>query len=192
MKQQEDLETARLILRPWREEDASSLYKYAQDPDIGPRAGWPPHTSVEISKEVIRTIFSAPETYAIILKETGEPIGCIGIRFNENVHSQKKEGNDAEIGYWIGKPYWGKGLIPEAVNYLLHRCFTTLNISTVWCGYYEGNNQSRRVMEKCGFIYHHTEPNKLSPLGDIRTEHFTRITIDEWKNSMGINLINIR
>lgn len=185
MKQQENLETARLILRPWREEDASSLYKYAQDPDIGPRAGWPPHTSVEISKEVIRTIFSVPETYAIILKETREPIGSIGIRFNEDVHSCKKEEHDAEIGYWIGKPYWGKGLIPEAVHYLLHRCFTTLNISTVWCGYYEGNNQSRRVMEKCGFIYHHTEPNKPSPLGDIRTEHFTRITIDEWKSFMG-------
>ena len=56
------METKRLILRPWSLDDASSLYKYAQDPAVGPIAGWPPHTSVENSREVIRTIFSAPET----------------------------------------------------------------------------------------------------------------------------------
>ena len=179
---QKTLETTRLILRPWQETDAASLYKYAQNPDIGPRAGWPPHSSVEISREVIRTIFSAPETYAVVLKETGEPVGSIGILFNENVHSREKKENDTELGYWIGKPYWGQGLIPEAVRCLLYRCFTELNISAVWCGYYEGNSQSRRVMEKCGFSYHHAEPAKPSPLGDIRTEHFTRITVEEWKN----------
>lgn len=50
------MKTERLILRPWTEEDAASLYKYAQDPKIGPIAGWPPHTSVENSREVIRDI----------------------------------------------------------------------------------------------------------------------------------------
>ena len=53
------LETERLILRPWREEDADDLYIYASDPDIGPPAGWPPHTSVESSREIIRTVLSA-------------------------------------------------------------------------------------------------------------------------------------
>ena len=72
------LTTDRLILRPWRESDAGILYKYAKDPEIGPAAGWPPHTSVEDSLEVIRTVFSAPETYAVVLKETGEPVGSIG------------------------------------------------------------------------------------------------------------------
>lgn len=54
------METERLILRPWREEDAGMLYKYASDPEIGPIAGWPPHTSVENSLEIIRTVFNAP------------------------------------------------------------------------------------------------------------------------------------
>lgn len=71
------MKTERLILRPWTEEDAASLYKYAQDPKIGPIAGWPPHTSVENSREVIRDILSAPETYAVVLKETNEPIGSV-------------------------------------------------------------------------------------------------------------------
>ena len=69
------LTTDRLILRPWQESDAEALYKYAKDPEIGPAADWPPHTSVEDSLEVIRTVFSAPETYAVVLKETGEPVG---------------------------------------------------------------------------------------------------------------------
>ena len=63
------METERLILRPWREEDALPLYKYAKNPAVGPIAGWPPHTSVENSREVIRDILSAPETYAVVLKE---------------------------------------------------------------------------------------------------------------------------
>ena len=74
-----EIATERLVLRPWQESDAESLYKYAQDPAIGPISGWPPHTSVEDSLNVIRTIFSAPETYAVVLKETGEPVGSAGI-----------------------------------------------------------------------------------------------------------------
>lgn len=64
------LETRRLILRPWEERDAEELYRYAQDDRIGPIAGWPPHTSVENSLEIIRTVLSEPETYAVILKDT--------------------------------------------------------------------------------------------------------------------------
>lgn len=180
---QEQMETERLILRPWTEYDAPALYKYAQDPAIGPIAGWPPHTSVENSREIIRNILSAPETYAVILKETNEPIGSVGIMFGDGVHSADMEEGDAEIGYWLGVPYWGQGLIPEAVNRLLSRCFEELDIKRVWCGHYDGNTKSRRVMEKCGFKYHHTEEGKTSPLGDIRTEHFTLLTREEWKRT---------
>ena len=62
------METERLILRPWQENDAETLYKYASDPDVGPRAGWPPHKSVEESREIIRTIFHNDRTWAIELQ----------------------------------------------------------------------------------------------------------------------------
>ena len=172
--------TKRLILRPWQETDAEALYKYAQDPAIGPVAGWPPHTSVEDSLNVIRTVFAAPETYAVVLKETGEAVGSIGI-MSGSQHSTEMQADEAEIGYWIGRPYWGQGLIPEAVHRLLGRCFDDLGMTAVWCGYYEGNTKSCRVMEKCGFRFHHTEKGKTSPLGDVRTEHFMRITQKEWE-----------
>ena len=63
------LTTERLILRPWTETDAEDLYRYAKDDRVGPTAGWPPHSSVDNSAEIIRTVFSAPETYAVCLKE---------------------------------------------------------------------------------------------------------------------------
>lgn len=184
------LETSRLILRPWQEADAEALYKYAKDPAIGPIAGWPPHTSIAHSLEIIRTVFTAPETYAVVLKETNEPVGSAGIMFGDGMHSAAMQADEAEIGYWIGVPYWGQGLIPEAVRCLLQRCFIDLGVSAVWCGYYDGNTQSRRVMEKCGLTYHHTESGNTSPLGDIRTEHFMRITAEEWKALQQIREIN--
>ena len=62
------LETERLILRPWCPSDAENLYEYAKDPEVGPIAGWPSHTGVENSREVIKEVLSADETYSCMLK----------------------------------------------------------------------------------------------------------------------------
>ncbi len=172
--------TERLILRPWRETDVEALYKYACDPDIGPMAGWAPHSSIEDSMEIIRTVFAAPETYAVVLKESGEPVGSCGIMFADGLHSADMKQGEAEIGYWIGKPYWGQGLIPEAVKALLSRCFNELGLVAVWCGYYDGNLKSKRVCEKCGFKFHHTNPGVVSPPGDKRTAHFYIMTKEDY------------
>ena len=178
-----ELVTGRLLLRAWRESDAGALYEYARDPEIGPAAGWPPHTSVDDSLNVIRTVFSAPETYAVVLKSTGEPVGSIGLLFGKDSHVAVIRPDEAEVGYWIGRPYWGQGLIPEAVRRLLRRCFEDLGLSAVWCCYYDGNAKSRRVMDKCGFRFHHTESVAVSPLGDVRTEHFMKLAKAEWEVS---------
>ena len=78
------LETERLILRPWEEKDAEECYKYAKDPRVGPIAGWPVHTSVENSRQVIRDVLMVPETYAIVLKETDLPIGMTDIGYGDS------------------------------------------------------------------------------------------------------------
>ena len=175
------METERLILRGWTEEDAEALFRYARDPEVGPVAGWAPHESVDYSREIIRTVFASPEVYAVVLKESGEPVGCCGlVPFGGNP-TDVSTAAEAEIGYWIGKPFWGHGLIPEAVNALLTRAFTQLNLTTVWGVVYDGNLRSQRVLEKCGFKYHHTAEPAVSPLGDVRTEHFFRITEEDRK-----------
>lgn len=174
------LETERLILRPWEETDAEECYKYAKDPQVGPIAGWPVHTSVDNSREIIKTVLSAPETYAVVLKTTGLPVGSIGLMLGKtsNIGLPDTEG---EIGYWIGVPYWGQGLIPEAVRELMKYSFEELKIEKMWCGYFDGNEKSKRVQEKCGFRYHHTKENVSCAIeGLLRTEHITCITRQEW------------
>lgn len=175
------IETERLILRPWREDEAEELFKYASDPDIGLIAGWNPHSSVGESLEVIRTVFAAPETYAVVLKSAGKPVGCCGIMFPNGLQSAEMSTKEGEIGYWIGKPYWGQGLIPEAVKALLSRCFNKLGLDAVWCVYYEGNTKSKRVCEKCGFKFHHTNSDIVSPIGDTRTEQFCLMTKKDYE-----------
>ena len=174
-------ETERLILRPWREDDADELYKYASDPDIGLPAGWQPHTSVENSLEIIRNILTAPETYAVCLKTDGKPIGSIGLHRNDLAEAD----DEYELGYWIGKPFWGQGLIPEASREILHYAFEDLKMKRIWCGYYEGNEKSRRVQEKLGFVHHRTtEGIQLPLLGETRTGHSNLMTRERWQQVM--------
>ena len=174
------LYTPRLLLRPWRPEDAEDLFEYAKDPAVGPAAGWQPHASAEESRIIIRDILSAEETYAVCLKETGRPVGnaalMIGGRNNPGLPAA-----EAELGYWLGRPFWGRGLIPEASRELIRHAFKDLGLQTLWCGYFEGNGKSKRVQEKCGFVYHHTKENVYNTnLDETRTVHFTRLTKEEW------------
>ena len=129
MKKVITLQTERLTLRPWKESDAEALYRYACNPNIGPIAGWPPHTSVENSREIIKTVLSAPGSYAVVLKETNETVGSVGIMTaRSEICSAKMTDSECEIGYWIGEPYWGQGLIPEAVSELIRYAFEDLQI----------------------------------------------------------------
>lgn len=173
--------TDRLILRAFTENDAESLYKYASDEDIGPAAGWPAHKSVAESLHVIKTVFSVKETYAICLKEDNVAIGAVGIKVKDQTDMTEKD-DECEIGYWLGKPFWGQGIVPEAVLEILRRAFQDLGMSTVWCGHYEGNFKSKRVIEKCGFKYHHTTDEVPVPLlSETRKGHVYYITKKMWK-----------
>ena len=149
-------ETKRLRIRPWTESDARSLFKYASDPEV-------------------REIFSNGHTWAIELKESGEAVGCI-------CYYDQKESNipigeqDAEIGYWIGKPHWNRGLATEALRGMVDYCFNTRGFLTLWSDFFVDNPASGRVMEKCGFR-DTGEENLLSHLyrGDERPVRIMRL-----------------
>lgn len=166
--------TDNLILRPWSENDVSDLYKYAKDPEIGPSAGWLPHKNLEESRKVIDDVLMLPGTYAIVLKKTNEVIGSIALQ----VGSKEKRGLgseplQAEIGYWLAKPYWGNGFTPEAARVLIKFGFEELKVNKIWIAYFDGNERSRRVTEKLGFTYSHTVERKIPALKSIKMEHFT-------------------
>ncbi len=232
------LVTDRLILRPWLQEDASALYRWAKNPNVGPRAGWPPHVDVSHSRSSIRDILTRPEIYAIVLRDTSEPIGSVGL---QNFRLADAEGNmlsyfderqsenplvctrpgeedgeaaeeisdetvkeiaggavketaeeaagetaeetigvtadfgggihvEAELGYWLAEPFWHKGIMTEAARALLEHARRDLGMRRIWADYYEGNDASRRVMERLGLHFHHVEEDRfVAPLNERRT-----------------------
>ena len=146
------MQTERILLRPWKDSDAEALYKYASDPEVGPRAGWPPHKSVEESLEIIRTVFNdATNTWAIELKETGEAIGAMGYGPSCSCNLPARDGEPL-IGYWVGRPYWNRGICTEALNLMLDHIRKTTEIKSLISGHFIDNPASGRVMEKCGFV----------------------------------------
>lgn len=176
------IETKRLILRPFEESDAENVYLYAKDPDVGPIAGWQPHKSVDESREIIRNVLSCAETYAICLKSDNKAIGAVSLKLNGSTDMTDRD-DECELGYWLGKPFWGQGIMPEAVTGLLRRAFEEIGMSKVWCGYYDGNVKSKRVQEKCGFVYQWTTPDVEVPLmNEVRIGHVSCMTREEWEH----------
>ena len=145
------MKTERITLRPWLDTDAKALYKYASDPEVGPRAGWQPHKSEEESLEIIRTVFNNPTTWAIVWNETGEAIGAIGYGPSCDCSLPAREG-EPTVGYWVGKPYWGKGICTEALRLMIAHIRETTVIRSLISGHFTDNHASGRVMEKCGFV----------------------------------------
>lgn len=175
------LETERLILRRWEESDAEDLYIYASNPDVGPIAGWPPHQSVEESLDVIKNVLNGKEAYAICLKEDGKAIGAIELKLNGHTDMTERD-DECELGYWLGKLFWGQGLMTEAAREILRHAFEDICMSKVWCGYYEGNAKSKHVQEKVGFKYQWTTEGVDVPLmHEKRTGHVNAMTKEEWQ-----------
>ena len=172
------LETKRLILRPFCDDDAEDLYKYASDPDVGPSAGWLPHESVEATRKAIKGVLSMPKTFAVCLKEDGKPIGSVAFHRMDVADAD----DEYDLGFWLGKPFWGQGIIPEASEEMLRYAFRELGINRVFCIYSEGNDQSRRVQEKLGFVYHRTvEAYRVAQLNETRVAHVMLLTREAWE-----------
>ena len=175
------LYTPRLILRKWVITDAEDLFRYASDPDVGPIAGWPPHKSIEESRMIIKNVFTGAEAYAVCRKEDNRAIGAIELKLQGHTDMSDRS-DECELGYWIGKPFWGQGLIPEAAEEILRHAFEDLGMRAVWAGYYDGNQKSRRVQEKCGFVYVRTTQDLDVPLmHEKRTGHCSVLTKQHWQ-----------
>ena len=146
------IETPRLILRPWRESDLEDFYAYASVEGVGEMAGWVHHQSIEESGKILNSFIRHKKTFALELKENGKVIGSLGL---EELDPDPVEGEryGREIGYVLSKAYWGRGLMPEAVQAVIQYCFQTLHLDYLTCGHFVRNDRSRRVVEKCGFTF---------------------------------------
>lgn len=141
----------RLLLRPWHESDAEILYYYAKDEEVGPRAGWAPHQSVDESRNVINNVFHNATTWAIVLRETDKVVGAIGYGPSCDCDLPARP-DELTVGYWVGKDYWNQGICTEALSLLIDRVVNHTDIKSLVSGHYVDNPASGRVMEKCGFV----------------------------------------
>ena len=154
------IETERLILRPWREDDAEVCFRYASDPRVGPPAGWKAHESAEESREIIRTILSADMVYAITLRGADEPVGSVGL----HPCSRPETIGHVELGYWVAVPFWGEGIAPEAGEALLKTAFD-LGATEIWVRHNADNHRSRRVIKKLGFTFRFSDTERNEATG---------------------------
>lgn len=143
-----ELLTARLRLRAFAEEDAEAVFACCRNPELGDNAGWKPHESVEESRRVIRDVFlHQPGVWAVELRETGRLIGSIGL-----IADPKREYAEVlMLGYWLDKPFWGRGLMTEAARAVIRHGFDALGAPLISVCCYAANGRSKRLIERLGF-----------------------------------------
>ena len=150
------LETERLILRKFKEEDAVDMFNnWASDSEVTKYLTWSAHSTVEVSKQITDlwvSEYSNVEHYqwAIELEEIGEVIGSIGLVDLDN------NNENCEIGYCIGKAFWGKGIMSEAFSELISFLFKEIGFQRIAACHDVDNPASGHVMEKCGLNYEGT------------------------------------
>lgn len=177
------LTTLRLTLRPWREEDAADVYRFASDPAVGFAAGRLSHKSVEHSREIIREELSGAETYAVVLRydmtdaengsiiPAGTPVGSVGLTI---------QNGDAELDGWLCRPLQGRGLITEASLALIQRGFTDLGFHRIRGRFLEDNEAARRALQKCGFVIYDRKGIPPNPVNGATGEYVAYILRENW------------
>ncbi len=147
------LRTQRLTLRPWRQEDLLDFYEYASVDGVGQMAGWLPHSSMEESRMILEMFIREKKTFAI--EHEGKVIGSLGVEeYDEEKLPEFAEKHGRELGFVLAKPYWGRGLMPEAVQAVIQYLLEELGLDFLVCCHFTDNDQSRRVQEKCGFRHY--------------------------------------
>ena len=143
------LKTERLTLRPWKESDVDDFYEYASVDGVGQMAGWCPHKNIEESRDRIDRFISGKHTFAI--EYEGKVVGSLGIEeYEEELFPELDDKKGRAIGYVLSKDYWGRGIMPEAVKKVIAYLFEEIDLDFITIGHFGWNNQSRRVIEKCG------------------------------------------
>ena len=152
-----ELHTRRLLLRPWRQEDLDDFYEYASVEGVGQMAGWLPHKDKAESARLLKMFMGEKKTFA--LEFQGKVIGSVGVeKYNEEQLPEMAPLRCREIGYVLSKAYWGRGLMPEAVQAVMAYLFETVRLDAILCGHFRRNSQSARVQQKCGFHFLKVSP----------------------------------
>ncbi|MEP7014544.1 MAG: GNAT family protein [Verrucomicrobiota bacterium] len=140
----------RSTIRDWCPEDAVSLAKHANNRKIwlGVRDLFPNPYTIEAAQEFLQKATTEKPTRKFCIEVDGEASGDIGIRIGEDVHRQT-----AELGYWLGQEFWGKGVMSEAAAAFTEYCFENFQLQRIHAQCFANNPASNRVLEKIGFVF---------------------------------------
>lgn len=155
------METERLYLKNWGVTDAAAFFRITSSPSILPATGCPAIADEGAALQVLRDDYSSDETYKIVLKESGEIIGSIGLRFGEDACSERID--EPEVGFWLDEAFQGQGYASEALEAVLSHAREDLHCPAVWGCHYEGNVRSARLLERFNFSL-----VRVNPHGDTR------------------------
>lgn len=178
--QSEIIETERLILRSIVESDASDIYEYGKEENVGVNAGWAPHKDFEDTKAIMKEVFlNQPYVFGIILKSSGKMVGSVGL-----LKDPKRENPQAMmLGYAISESCWGKGFMTEASKAVIDYGFKNPEIQLITSCCYTYNKRSHRVIEKCGFKYEGCLRQAEKRFdGQILDMYSFSLTKEEWLN----------
>ena len=140
-----EIRTPRLLLRPPALADAARISLLAGDYDVASMTGTLPHPySEQMAAEWIESAAAGEEGVVFAIERSGALVGCTGYRAFGSDH--------AELGYWIGKPYWGMGYASEAVAALIGHAFEVDGFDYLVAGHFTDNPASERVIRKLGFV----------------------------------------
>ena len=136
------------LLRPWSLTDLYSLVRYANNPDIAKfmTDGFPHPYTEEAGKAFIAFATKDDPIHIFAIEANGEAVGGIGLHPQADVHRK-----NAELGYWLAEPFWGKGIITNAIKEIVAFGFKTYDINRIFARPFATNIGSQKVLEKAGF-----------------------------------------
>jgi RimJ/RimL family protein N-acetyltransferase len=149
------IETPRVKLRPQVQSDADAFFPYVADPELSKMVSWAPHTAIDETREWLRSgaeKVAAGTDMIWTIEHEGAPVGCIGLH-GITWAMRTLRLDRAEMGYWIARPFWRKGLMTEAATAATRWAFETLGLHKVTITCFDGNVGSQRVIEKVGYRF---------------------------------------
>lgn len=154
-------------LRPWTDKDLDSLVKYANNLSISKNMTnkFPHPYTIESGKSFLRMATQGSPTHIFAIDINGEAVGGIGLHPQDDIHCK-----NAELGYWLGEPFWGQGIISQAIPQMLNYGFKTFDITRIFARPYNTNIGSQKVLEKAGFKLEATIENSLFKNGEYLDE----------------------
>ena len=177
-----ELTTARMTLRPWKQADLQDFFEYASVDGVGQMAGWLPHKDISETQKLLDSFIEKKRTFA--LDYQGKVIGSLGVEYYSETESPELDSmRTRALGFVLSKDYWGRGLMPEAVNAVVRWLFEEQELDAILCAHFDWNTQSARVQQKCGFHFLKESVYKTH-YGTVEKDILNVLYREEWEHGI--------